>query len=68
MHGPFYVSKTSSDEFDEDPNVARYDVSIFDLKFAALPNPKRVWLGSPASSVEGIGNVYLSTGTIGLAF
>ena len=33
----------------------RYDTSIYDTSFAKLPNPKRVWLGTPSSALEGRG-------------
>jgi hypothetical protein len=33
----------------------RYDVSIYDTPFSKLPDPKRVWLGSPLSALEGLG-------------
>ncbi len=33
----------------------RYDVSIYDTPFSKLPEPKRVWLGSPSSELEGLG-------------
>ena len=56
MHGPLHVSSTSRDELGADPTVDRYDISIFDTPFSALPNPKRVWLGAPSSPIEGLGN------------
>jgi hypothetical protein len=40
---------------DQSLEDVRYDPSIFDTPFAQLPNPKRVWLGSPSSALEGIG-------------
>jgi len=33
----------------------RYDTSIYDTPFSKLPDPKRVWLGSPSSTLEGLG-------------
>ncbi|KAF8862297.1 hypothetical protein BDZ45DRAFT_671050 [Acephala macrosclerotiorum] len=39
----------------------RYDPSIFDTPFSKLPNPKRVWLGAPNSSLEGTGRLNLLT-------
>ena len=39
----------------ESSREVRYDPSIFDTPFASLPNPKRVWLGTPSSELEGIG-------------
>jgi hypothetical protein len=33
----------------------RYDVSIYDTPFSKLPDPKRVWLGSLLSALEGLG-------------
>ncbi|KAN0108135.1 hypothetical protein V8E51_007877 [Hyaloscypha variabilis] len=39
----------------------RYDVSIYDTPFSKLPDPKRVWLGSPLSALEGLGRLSLLT-------
>jgi hypothetical protein len=36
--------------------VIRYDISIYDTPFSKLPDPKRVWLGSPSSALEGLGS------------
>lgn len=35
--------------------VPRYDVSIYDTPFSELPESKRVWMGSPSSTLEGLG-------------
>ena len=35
--------------------VIRYDTSIYDTPFSKLPDQKRVWLGSPSSTLEGLG-------------
>jgi len=35
--------------------AVRYDTSIYDTPFSKLPEPKRVWLGSPSSALEGLG-------------
>lgn len=45
---------TPSHEFSVE---TRYDPSIYDTPFASLPNPKRVWLGTPSSELEGIGRM-----------
>jgi hypothetical protein len=36
--------------------VIRYNISIYDIPFSKLPDPKRVWLGSPSSALEGLGS------------
>lgn len=46
---------------DSTPQQARYDVTIFDSAFRSLPNPKRVWLGSPGSRLESLGRLNLLT-------
>ena len=33
----------------------RYDASIYDTPLSKLPDPKRVWIGSPSSALEGLG-------------
>lgn len=39
----------------------RYTTAIFDTPFKSLPNPKRVWLGSPGSHEEGLGRLTILT-------
>ncbi|KAE8453119.1 hypothetical protein EG329_012306 [Mollisiaceae sp. DMI_Dod_QoI] len=46
---------------EQDVETARYVTSIYDTPFSKLPNPKRVWLGAPSSSLEGIGRLSLLT-------
>ncbi len=40
---------------EEGLEVIRYDTSIYDTPFSKLPDQKRVWLGSPSSTLEGLG-------------
>jgi hypothetical protein len=44
-----------------DPTTTRYSPSIFDTPFSKLPNPKRVWLGSPSSDLESLGRLSILT-------
>ncbi|KAJ8059964.1 hypothetical protein OCU04_011580 [Sclerotinia nivalis] len=46
---------------EKDVATPRYDASIYDTPFTKLPNPKRVWIGEPGSSLEGIGRLSLLT-------
>ncbi|KAH8779229.1 hypothetical protein F5882DRAFT_451534 [Hyaloscypha sp. PMI_1271] len=41
--------------------VIRYDISIYGTPFSKLPDPKRVWLWSPSSALEGLGRFSLLT-------
>ncbi|PVH84448.1 hypothetical protein DL98DRAFT_453249 [Cadophora sp. DSE1049] len=61
MHGPLKVEQTSEVTSDKDSEVPRYDPSIYSTPFSQLSNPKRVWLGSPSSSLEGLGRLSLLT-------
>jgi hypothetical protein len=49
----------SKAESDQEAEAPRYDITIFDTPFSKLPNPKRVWIGSPSSSLEGLGSLLL---------
>jgi hypothetical protein len=63
MHGPLIVKAIPTETQDKQSEEARYDTSIYDTPFSKLPNPKRVWLGSPSSALEGIGSLrFASTG------
>jgi hypothetical protein len=42
-------------EKSEGVETIRYDTTIYDTPFSKLPDPKRVWLGSPSSTLEGLG-------------
>ncbi len=55
MHGPLQVESTVVVAPDQESDMPRYDVSIYNTPFSKLPDPKRVWLGSPSSSLEGLG-------------
>src|SRR6187402_1090420 len=55
MHGPLQVEETSTVVSELQSEIPRYEVSIYDTPFSKLPNPKRVWLGSPSSALEGLG-------------
>ena len=55
MHGPLKVEQPSNITSEKVSDVPRYDPSIYSTPFSQLPNPKRVWLGSPSSSLEGLG-------------
>lgn len=39
-----------------DKQDIRYDTTIYDTPFSALPDPKRVWIGEPSSALEGLGS------------
>ena len=45
-----------SEKHEKDSSTQRYGISVFDTPFSCLPNPKRVWLGSPSSALEGLGS------------
>ncbi|KAH8602209.1 hypothetical protein B0O99DRAFT_707879 [Bisporella sp. PMI_857] len=59
MASPLLTSAAS--KAGSDLNDPRYDPSIFNTPFKNLPNPKRVWLGEPSSSLEGLGPLSLLT-------
>ncbi|CZT06293.1 hypothetical protein WAI453_006279 [Rhynchosporium graminicola] len=61
MLGPSQADQTSKVTSDKETETPRYDSSIYDTPFSKLPNPKRVWLGSPSSSLEGLGRLTLLT-------
>ncbi|KAG4424501.1 hypothetical protein IFR04_002379 [Cadophora malorum] len=61
MHGPLEVEQPSNITSEKVSDVPRYDPSIYSTPFSQLPNPKRVWLGSPSSSLEGLGRLSLLT-------
>jgi hypothetical protein len=52
-------SRTKPHE-EAEAQAPRYDISIYDTPFSKLSNPKRVWIGPPSSSLEGIGSSLFS--------
>ncbi|KAL2073209.1 hypothetical protein VTL71DRAFT_10533 [Oculimacula yallundae] len=61
MSSSAQTEQTSKVTSDKESEIPRYDVSIFSTPFSQLPNPKRAWLGSPSSSLEGLGRLALLT-------
>jgi hypothetical protein len=59
-------SDSASAESEGTVEAIRYDISIYDTPFSKLPDPKRAWLGSPTSALEGLGSppiVFYMNGT-----
>jgi hypothetical protein len=44
----------------EEVDIPRYDPSIYSTPFSELPDRKRVWLGTPGSTLEGLGSLPFS--------
>lgn len=49
------ITKRKVADMQVESEPPRYDVSIYNTPFSKLPDPKRVWLGSPSSTLEGLG-------------
>jgi len=45
----------------QDIEPERYKPSIYKKPFSSLPNPKRIWLGTPSSPSEGLGRLSILT-------